>query len=165
MPAYEYKHVVGFEETSLAGNVYFTNYLLWQGHCREMFLRDHAPDVLAPLARREIAFFTRRCACEYIGDWGFSALDEVRIDMRLARFRGGRMALEFTYAHSEQPDVPVATGSQEVYCKAARGEQWIAEPFPPPMLKALLAFADREDLRAALEEALAFHEQLKHDQR
>ncbi len=33
-------------ETSLVGNVYFTNYLLWQGHCRERFLMEHAPEVL-----------------------------------------------------------------------------------------------------------------------
>ena len=71
MAAYEYAHVVGFQETSLVGNVYFTNYLLWQGHCRELFLRDHAPDVVGMLERREIAFFTRSCSCEYVGDWGY----------------------------------------------------------------------------------------------
>ena len=41
--AYEYRLVVGFEETNLVGNVYFVNHLRWQGKCREMFLRDHAP--------------------------------------------------------------------------------------------------------------------------
>ena len=28
---YEYRHVVGFEETNLVGNVYFVNHLRWQG--------------------------------------------------------------------------------------------------------------------------------------
>ena len=43
---YEYPHTVGFEETNLVGNVYYVNYLRWQGRCREMFLKQHAPDVL-----------------------------------------------------------------------------------------------------------------------
>ena len=31
---YEYRHVVGFEETNLVGNVYYVNYVRWQGRCR-----------------------------------------------------------------------------------------------------------------------------------
>ena len=46
---YEYRHVVGFKETNVVGNVYFTNHLEWQGRCREMFLR-----------KRSRAFFARR---------------------------------------------------------------------------------------------------------
>ena len=51
MRVYEYRHIVGFEETNLVGNVYFVNHLRWQGRCRELFLRDHAPGVLAELDR------------------------------------------------------------------------------------------------------------------
>src|SRR4029079_452128 len=47
--AYEYRHVVTFEDTNLLGNVYYVNYLSWQGRCRELFLRDHAPSILAQL--------------------------------------------------------------------------------------------------------------------
>ncbi|NUP02426.1 MAG: acyl-CoA thioesterase, partial [Nonomuraea sp.] len=43
---YEYLHTVGFEETNLVGNVYYVNYLRWQGRCREMFLKERAADVL-----------------------------------------------------------------------------------------------------------------------
>ncbi|HEY7592198.1 MAG TPA: acyl-CoA thioesterase, partial [Actinophytocola sp.] len=43
---YELRHRVGFEETNFVGNVYYTNYLRWQGHCRERFLTEEAPDVL-----------------------------------------------------------------------------------------------------------------------
>ena len=45
MRYYEYRHVVTFRETNLVGNVYYTNHLEWQGRCRELFLRDHAPEV------------------------------------------------------------------------------------------------------------------------
>ena len=44
---YEVRHRVGFEETNFVGNVYYVNYLRWQGHCRERFLKDMCPDVLA----------------------------------------------------------------------------------------------------------------------
>ena len=156
MPAYEHVHVVGFEETSLVGNVYFTNYLLLQGACRERFLAEHASAVLAPLARREVGFFTHSCACEWRGDWGFEGLDRVLVRMRLARFRGGRMRLEFEYAHERRPTEIVATGSQEVHCKVRRGDEWIPAPFPAPLLRALYAFADTDELRAGLTEALEF---------
>ncbi len=43
MRAFEYHHVVGFEETNLVGNVYYANYIRWQGRCREFFLRERAP--------------------------------------------------------------------------------------------------------------------------
>src|SRR6266511_3477044 len=46
---YEYRHVVGFEETNIVGNVYYVNYLRWQGRCREMFLREKASAVLEDL--------------------------------------------------------------------------------------------------------------------
>jgi len=49
--AYEYRHVVGFEETSLVGNVYYVNHLHWQGRAREMFLRDYAPEIIAEMER------------------------------------------------------------------------------------------------------------------
>ena len=96
-----------------------------------------------------------------MGDWGFSALDEVIVRMRLSKFRGGRMSLEFTYVKADRPDEIVATGAQEVYCKARRGEAWFPRPFPAPLVTALMKFADREDLQAALRDALAFHAQDK----
>ena len=43
--AFEYRHIVGFEETNVVGNVYYANHVLWQGRCREMFLKEYAPDV------------------------------------------------------------------------------------------------------------------------
>ena len=156
MPEYEHRHVVGFEETSLVGNVYFTNYLLWQGHCRERFLKDHCPEVLSLLERREVAFFTRSCRCDWRGEWGFSGLDEIVVRMRLARFRGGRMLLAFTYVHAERPAEIVATGEQEVHCKSRRDGTWVPANFPAPLVRALQAFADTPELQAALRESLEY---------
>jgi enediyne biosynthesis thioesterase len=156
MPAYEYRHAVAFQETSLVGNVYFSHYVLWQGHVREHFLHEPAPAVVELLRRREVAFFTANCSCEYRGDWGFSALDEVLVRMRLVKFRGGRMSLAFEYANAKAPDAIVAVGSQEVHCKARVGEGWVPAPFPAPLVLALKRFADTPELQEALQDALDF---------
>ena len=156
MPAYEYKHVVAFEETSLIGNVYFSNYLIWQGHCRERFLHDHAKEIVGRLLGKELAFFTRSCSCEFMGDWGFTALDEVAIHMWLRKFRGGRMTLEFEYLAASGNGTPVARGFQEVACKASTSGGWVPAPFPASLVVALKKFADTPELQAALDDALEF---------
>lgn len=156
MPPFEHRHVVTFQETSLVGNVYFANYLLWQGHCRERFLHDHAPEVVDLLHRHELALFTARCSCEFRGDFGFRALDEVVIRMRLDKFRGGRMSLSFEYLDAARPDEPQALGSQDVHCKARTPHGWFPAPFPPPLVRALKPFAEGAELHAALDDALAF---------
>jgi enediyne biosynthesis thioesterase len=156
MPAYEHRHVVGFDETSLVGNVYFSRYLEWQGICREHFLAEHARDVVEDLMRKKLAFFTRACSCEYLGDWGFTALDEVLLRMWLRRFRGGRMTLEFEYARVARPDETIARGMHEVACKRSVNGSWVPAPFPPSIVRALLEYADSEELRGNLREALEF---------
>ncbi|HSH16366.1 MAG TPA: acyl-CoA thioesterase, partial [Verrucomicrobiae bacterium] len=92
--AYEYRHVVGFEETNLVGNVYYTNHLKWQGRAREMFLRDHAPEVLKELSQG-LALATLRCACDYFTE--LSAFDEVLVRMRLGEIAQNRVTMLFEY--------------------------------------------------------------------
>ena len=64
MKSYEYEHTIGFEETNLVGNVYFANHVKWQGRVREMFLRDHAIEVL-DLLKKNLVLVTTRVSCEY----------------------------------------------------------------------------------------------------
>src|SRR5260370_38824410 len=94
MRAYEYRHVVGFEETNLVGNVYYVNHLRWQGRCRELFLRDHAPEVLTQLAQG-LCLGTTRCSCEYLEE--LAAFDEWVIRMGLGALMQNGMALAFEY--------------------------------------------------------------------
>jgi enediyne biosynthesis thioesterase len=63
MKAYEYHHIVSFEETNLVGNVYYANYILWQGRCREMFLRDRSPGIIKELSQG-LALVTVRVSCD-----------------------------------------------------------------------------------------------------
>src|SRR4029079_11569069 len=91
-PAFELRHVVSFEDTNLVGNVYFARHLSWQGRCREMFLAEHAPDVIDAL-RGGLALVTLRCGCEYYAE--LSVLDEVAVRMRLASLVQNRIGLRF----------------------------------------------------------------------
>src|SRR6185503_7317337 len=94
MRAYEYQHVVGFEETNLVGNVYYVNHIRWQGRCRELFLREHAPEVLNELSRG-LCLVTTRCACEYLEE--LAVFDEIVLRMRLGPLTQNRLSLLFEY--------------------------------------------------------------------
>ena len=91
---YEYRHIVGFEETNLVGNVYYVNYVRWQGRCREMFLLEHAPGVLDDL-RRDLKLFTIKSECEYLAE--ITAFDEVSIRMRLEELTQTQIGFAFDY--------------------------------------------------------------------
>ena len=118
--AYEYRHVVGFEETNLLGNVYYVNHLRWQGRCRELFLRERAPGVLDSL-NRDFALVTVRCGCEYLGE--LAAFDEIIVRMRLSALIQNRIALDFEYWR-DLPDGEqlVARGEHEVACMLRDGD-------------------------------------------
>ena len=86
--------MVGFEETNLVGNVYYVNYLRWQGRCREMFLQDHAPDVLAEI-REDLKLFTLKVSCEFFAD--HRRFDEISIRMRLEELTQTQIGFAFDY--------------------------------------------------------------------
>jgi len=137
--AYEYRHVVGFEETNLVGNVYYVNHLRWQGRCREMFLRDHAPSVLEDL-EGDLALATVRCSCEYLGE--LRALDEIVVRMRLASLAQNRIGLDFEYWRpAGEAEELVARGQQEVACMRREGENMVPAPIPEALREALRPYA------------------------
>src|SRR3981189_3092384 len=108
MRAFEYRHVVSFEETNVVGNVYYVNHLRWQGRCREMFLREHAPSVLREL-QGGLALVTTRCSCEYLEE--LVAFDEVTIRMTLRDIAQSRLTMDFEYWRGA---TLVARGEQQV---------------------------------------------------
>lgn len=137
--AYEYRHVVGFEETNLVGNVYYVNHLRWQGRCRELFLREHCPDVLADLADG-LALVTTRCACDYLAE--LAALDEVIVRMRLLDLAQNRLTLGFEYWRAAAGgEELVARGEQQVACLRRRAEGLAPSPIPRGLREALAPYA------------------------
>lgn len=139
--AYEMRHTVSFEETNLVGNVYYANHVRWQGRCREMFLRDHCPEIIRQLSG-DLALVTVRCSCEYLAELG--AFDEVLVRMTLDEMLQNRIAFSFEY-------LKVDPGGTNTLC--ARGEHQVAAmrrtaesglvpcPVPDALRKALEAYA------------------------
>src|SRR6266853_938595 len=94
MRYYEYRHIVCFRETNLVGNVYYTSHLEWQGRCRELFLKDHAPLVIQEL-NQGLALATVRCACEFFAE--LAVFDEISVRMSLVELVQNRITLGFEY--------------------------------------------------------------------
>ena len=46
---YRMEHLVTFGDTNVVGNVYFANYFLWQGECRERLLAEQYPQFVKDL--------------------------------------------------------------------------------------------------------------------
>ncbi|MFQ6008743.1 MAG: acyl-CoA thioesterase [Candidatus Zixiibacteriota bacterium] len=139
MRAYEYRHVVGFEETNLVGNVYYVNHLRWQGRCREMFLKEHAPEILSAL-KNDLRLITVRCACDYLAE--LSAFDELVIRMRLGGMTQNRLNLQFEYCRRiDGGEELVARGEQEIACMKFENGQLVPTHVPNSLRKALEPYA------------------------
>ena len=139
MRAYEYHHRVGFEETNLVGNVYYVNYLRWQGRCREMFLKEKAPAVLEEV-RVDLKLFTLKVECEFFAE--ITAFDELSIRMQLEELTQTQIQFCFDYVQLvEGRENLVARGRQRIACM--RGENMATAPtrVPEQLRDALAPYA------------------------
>jgi len=139
MKAYEYRHIVSFEETSLVGNVYYVNHLQWQGRAREMFLREYAPEILSEL-ERGLALITLQCSCQYLEE--LKAFDEVIVRMFLGSITQNRIHVRFEYWRDGAHPELVARGEQEIACMRRQGDRMVPAPVPAALQEALAAFAE-----------------------
>ena len=139
MRHYEYRHRITFQDTNLVGNVYYTNHLAWQGRCRELFLQEHAPEIVAQLTR-DLCLATVRCSCEYLAE--LCAFDEVIVRMRLSDLVQNRLTLVFEYWRChETTEELVARGEQQVATMRRDGGRLVATPIPARLREALEAYA------------------------
>ena len=135
MRAYEYRHVVGFEETNVLGNVYYVHQIRWQGQCRELFLRQHAPGLLKQF-KEGLSLVTTHCSCEYLTE--LFAFDEIVVRMRLGELTQNRMLLLFDiYRHAGGTEELAARGEQQIICMQREGEHLTPAPIPETLRKAL----------------------------
>jgi enediyne biosynthesis thioesterase len=135
---YDHRHVVTFGDTNLVGNVYFAHHIAWQGRCREHFLRDHAPGVLARLAT-DLALVTISCQCEYLAE--LAAFDEVILRMSLVEALANRLDLRFDYVRvTGGRDELVAIGRHRVACMRRDAGQLVPIAIPDDLLTAAMAF-------------------------
>jgi enediyne core biosynthesis thioesterase len=133
---FEYRHTVGFEETNLVGNVYYVNYLRWQGRCRELFLKERAAAVLADL-QADLKLFTLKVDCEFFAE--LSAFDEVSIRMRLAELGQTQLQFGFDYVRLDEGggETLVARGMQRVACMRGPNGHTVPSRVPQPLVRAL----------------------------
>jgi enediyne core biosynthesis thioesterase len=125
---YEYRHIVSFEDTNLVGNVYYANYIRWQGRCREMFLFEHVPSIVAQF-QDGLALVTTRCSCEYLAE--LYAFDRLVLRMSLEELTQSRISFLFEYwRQSASGEELIARGEQQVACMRRTKDQ--VEPIPVP---------------------------------
>lgn len=86
--------MVGFEETNVVGNVYFANFLKWQGHCREMFLKSHCPTILNDI-NNGLSLVTMNVRADFFHE--LFAFDEVEIRLHLSEQIQNRVKMKFEY--------------------------------------------------------------------
>ncbi|MCG5216092.1 acyl-CoA thioesterase [Streptosporangium sp. KLBMP 9127] len=137
---FEYPHTVGFEETNLVGNVYYVNYLRWQGRCREMFLKERAPEVLADL-RDDLKLFTLKVDCEFFAE--ITAFDDLSIRMRLSELTQTQVEFSFDYVRLD-PDgseTLIARGRQRVACMRGPNTRTAPARVPESLVRALEPYA------------------------
>ncbi|WP_179808879.1 acyl-CoA thioesterase [Nocardiopsis sinuspersici] len=139
---YEIRHTVGFEETNLVGNVYYVNYLSWQGRCREMFLRDRAPGILADV-RGDLKLFTLRVDCEFFVE--ITAFDEISIRMRLEELTRTQIQFSFDYVRlgPRGEESLVARGRQRVACMRGPSTETVPARVPEELREALASYTGR----------------------
>lgn len=146
-PIYRHRHTVTFDETNLVGNVYFAHFAHWQGHCREHFLAEHAPGVMAALASG-LALVTVSCEIEYYGE--ARAFDVIDIAMSLSDASGNRITMGFDYLRigagpgsvQSAPDL-IAKGRQTVAVMKRDGEALRPARIPDELTVALSRYESR----------------------
>jgi enediyne biosynthesis thioesterase len=138
---YELRHGVGFEETNFVGNVYYVNYLRWQGHCREQFLKEEAPSVLDEIMNNDLKLFTLKAECEFFAE--ITAFDELSVRMKLDELTQTQIQFSFDYVHlKDDGEHLVAKGKQRIACMRGPNNATTPTRVPEKLLQALAPYAE-----------------------
>lgn len=134
---FSYKHMVGFEETNVVGNVYFANFLKWQGHCREMFLKSHCPTILNDI-NNGLSLVTMNVRADFFHE--LFAFDEVEIRLHLSEQIQNRVKMKFEYwkvNSNAEPEQLVAISEQQIATMRKENGRLVATPLPVELVEAL----------------------------
>ena len=138
---YEIRHRVGFEETNFVGNVYYVNYLRWQGHCREQFLQEMCPEVLSEIMHDDLKLFTLKAECEFFAE--ITAFDELSVRMRLDELTQTQVVFSFDYVQlKDGQESLIARGTQRIACMRGPNNATVPTRVPAQMLAALAPFTE-----------------------
>lgn len=110
MKEFVYDHIVMLNETNaMAGVVYFSNFVKWQGIAREFILSQHPK--FKEIMGRPIEMITQSCSVNFLGHLYFG--DKVQIKVTTKRILPASFVMVFRYFHKETNKL-VATGEQKV---------------------------------------------------
>ncbi len=145
---YEIRHTVGFEETNLVGNVFYVNYLRWQGRCQEVFLKQKAPNVLREL-QLDLQLFTLNAECEFFAN--VSAFDELSIRMNIEELTQTQIQFSFDYVKltEDGKEQPVGRGYQRIACMRGQGSDTVPCWVPDELRLALAPYSEAKSEPAA----------------
>ncbi|WP_435623182.1 SDR family NAD(P)-dependent oxidoreductase [Flagellimonas sp.] len=151
---FKYRHMVSFEETNLVGNVYFSNFIKWQGLCREAFLHKHLNlvadestnkvPISSLLGSGKLALVTLNTSCNYFKE--LKAFDNINIHLLLEGIEGNRIKMKFRYylEGGDAKEELVAEGKQEIACMERNDQGGMDEyrdRIPLELVSALEPFA------------------------
>lgn len=138
-PYYEYEHMVTFSDTNAVGNVYFASYIAWQGACRERFILERSPGLVARFGQ-DLALVTISCSCEFLAELG--AFDRVSVRMSLSAVTANQVSMDFAYYRvNGGPPQLVARGTQTVACMARKDGGLVPLDVPAELRMALEPYA------------------------
>lgn len=133
---YEYRFITTFEETNVVGNIYFANFALWQGKCREMFLYEYCPGIIDEI-KSGLALITLDLSIQYVSQ--LFAFDKVVIRMSLDAQSVSRLLMGFKYYKEEENGslTIVATGTQATLAARMINGTIKAVPYPDAMIEVI----------------------------
>ena len=117
---FEYRMQVSFEETNVVGNVYFANYFVWQGKCREAFLAKYAPQVLEDFAAGH-GMITKESSCVFFNE--SFAFDKLLIRMSLEKINRTSIAMSFDYYRDGDGDLTLLAQGKQSTIWASPGQK------------------------------------------
>ena len=131
---FEYRFITTFEETNLVGNIYFANYVLWQGKCREMFLQEYCPDVIDAISSG-LALITLDLSAQYVSQ--LHAFDQVVMRMSLEAQSESRLLMSFEYFKEEADEslTLVCKGTQATAAMREQNGTMVPVHYPDSMLE------------------------------
>ncbi len=139
VPFFEYKLQVSFEETNVVGNVYFANYFVWQGKCREAFLAKYVPGVLDDFAAGH-GMITKDSSCEFFEE--SFAFNNIVIRMYLQKLTRTKVNMSFDYFREDNSKMILLAKSAQSAFWSSPGQK--ISMLPNYLYDAIKSFNDVE---------------------
>jgi enediyne core biosynthesis thioesterase len=136
---FEYRFITSFEETNVVGNIYFANYAVWQGKCREMFLYEYCPDVIEDISNG-LYLITLDLSVQFISQ--LFAFDKVVMRMYIEAQSESRILMRFEYFCEKDAKLTlVCKGHQAAAVMRNKNGVMVPTHFPDSMMEIITEYA------------------------